>query len=63
MKQATIAKLALSDIDYSMKGNLIRFVNREFKGDIESLRKGSKTVRELSEVKEFNNTKQSSDED
>lgn len=63
MKEAILAKLALSNADYSMKGYLIRYVNREFKGNIEGLRKGSKTVRELTEVKEFNTSNQSNDED
>ena len=56
-KSSIIAKIALSDtLEFPMKGALARYINKEFKGDIDKLRKGSTMVKDLTDVKEYNKT-------
>jgi hypothetical protein len=53
MKVAMIAKILLQDnLDFRNKKNLAKYLDKEFKGDISSLKKVSKLARDLTEVKD-----------
>lgn len=52
MKTNMIAKLALnSDIDYVVKCNIVKYINKNFKGDISHLSKNSSIVSNLTLTK------------
>lgn len=52
MKTNTLAKLALNaDIDFQIKGNLTKYINKKFKGDINHLKSNSRLVKDLLEPK------------
>ena len=48
-----ISKIALQeDLDFLIKKNLSKYINKEFKGDITLIKKNSKLVKILTEVRE-----------
>lgn len=52
-KQVMIAKIALQDnLDFLVKKNLSKYIDKEFVGDISKLKKSSKFIRTLTEIKE-----------
>lgn len=52
-KQVMISKIALQeDLDFLIKKNLSKYINKEFKGDITLIKKNSKLVKILTEVRE-----------
>lgn len=53
MKIETIAKVALQeDIDFINRKNLVKYIDKEFKGDTSKLKKVSKLIRDLTFIKE-----------
>lgn len=47
-----LSKIALQDIDFLVKKNLSKYIEKEFSGDTTKLKKSSKIIRSLVEVKD-----------
>lgn len=65
MKSETLVKLALNDdVSFQVKAATAKYIDKSFPGDTSKIKSVSKTMRELTKVKEIRQTKkEAQDED